>query len=374
MPNHYHTVLTDTHYWLALKFIPRLNVLHKIQLAKQYSLADLFGSPSTLLKKELTAKQFQAIESPDWTKIGKIIEASEECQSQIVTYGDPNYPPLLKEIYDPPLVLFVQGDISLLKSPQLAIVGSRSATFYGRELAKSFAKQLIPYGLAITSGLALGIDTAAHNGALAAQGKTIAVVASGLDIVYPARNRKLAQEIKEQGGAIVSEFIPSTQPKAGLFPRRNRIISGLSLGVLVAEAELQSGSLITARCALEHNREVFAFPGSIANPQSKGCHWLIKQGAKLVDDIADIVDEFNLTQNFELNLNKIIEKDNNKEKSPKEDLCIKPLLDSVGYDVTPIDAVVSRSKLPIDTVLTQLMMLELRGLVSAVPGGYLRVN
>ena len=366
--------LTDSHYWLALKFIPRLNILRKIELVERYSLYELFHTPPDNLQTELTAKQYLALSSPDWQRVDQIIVSCKSQKIQVITFSDKRYPLLLKEIYDPPLVLFVNGDARLLNSQQLAIVGSRGATLFGLEQAKYFAAQLSSKNLIVTSGLALGVDTAAHRGALLSSGLTVAVVASGLDIVYPARNKALAKEIVERGGAIVSEVVPGTQPKAGLFPRRNRLISGMSIAVLVVEAEIRSGSLITARCALEHNRDVFAIPGSINNPMVKGCHYLIKQGAKLIDDVADIVDELDLNINNGLNLNEISDKEKGLEKSHKEVLCIDSLLASVGYEITPVDVVVSRSKLPTEVVLTRLTMLELRGLVSAVPGGYLRVN
>ncbi|MFB1000514.1 MAG: DNA-processing protein DprA, partial [Colwellia sp.] len=184
----------------------------------------------------------------------------------------------------------------------------------------------------------------------------------------------LAKNIIDNDGAIISEFLPGTSPKPGYFPKRNRIISGLSLGVLVVEATIKSGSLVTARCALEQNREVFAVPSTIHNLQAKGCHWLIKQGAKLVDNIADIVDEIELLPQSALNLTSNIEKDPVLEKSQKQHLSNDSLLASVGYEITPVDIVISRSELPIDVVLTRLTILELKGLVATVPGGYLRVK
>ena len=198
---------------------------------------------------------------------------------------------LLKEIYDPPLVLFIRGNVDLLTLPKIAMVGSRNATISGREIAHKFAGELSEK-FVVTSGMALGIDAQAHLGALHQKGYTIAVVATGLDITYPARHKTLQKNIIANSGLIISEFAPGMAPKAGHFPKRNRLISGLSSGVVVVEASLKSGSLITARCALEQGREVFAVPSSIYNAQAKGCHWLIQQGAKLVEGIADIVEEF----------------------------------------------------------------------------------
>ena len=208
------------------------------------------------------------------------------------------------------------------------------------------------------------------------------MVATGLDQVYPASHRTLAKEIINTGGAIISEFMPSTPARAGHFPKRNRLISGMSLGVLVVEAEMRSGSLITARCAIEQNREVFAIPSSIENQQAKGCHWLIKQGAKLVEQCADIVDEFAFTNKPSLHLkrsayNNISIKQQSTQGENEENqksLSNDALLASVGFEITPVDKVVSRSKLPVEEVLTRLTMLELSGLVSAVPGGYIRTQ
>ncbi|WP_231295810.1 DNA-processing protein DprA [Colwellia sp. PAMC 21821] len=365
--------LTSAHYWLAVKAIPRLASHKKIALVEKYGLTALFSSTAELTQSGLTSPQRLAISSPDWELFSKIISDSQLCQSQIVPFDDPVYPQLLKEIYDPPIVLFVRGNIDLLLLPKMAIVGSRNATISGREIAHKLAGQLTEK-FVVTSGMALGIDAQAHLGALHNQGFTIAVVATGLDLTYPSRHRELQKNIIEHNGLIISEFAPGVAPKQGHFPKRNRLISGLSLGVVVVEASLKSGSLISARCALEQGREVFAVPSSIYNVQAKGCHWLIKQGAKLVEDIADIEEEFEDIVKDGLNLNRNKEKDNSTTKSTKQDLCKDPMLASVGYEITPVDLVVSRSKLPIDVVLTRLTVLELKGLVSAVPGGYIKLN
>ena len=372
---------TNIHYWLALKLVPRLAIHKKLALVDTYGIATLFSLPTSsplTSAHNLTSKQLISFNHPNWLLINDIINNSNNCDSEIITFDDPLYPYLLKKIYDPPLVIFIQGNKQLLNKSQLAIVGSRSASISGRETAFEFAQQLAEMGLVISSGLALGIDAVAHKGALTSNASTIAVVATGLDKVYPARHRALAQHIISSRGAIISEFLPGTLPKAGHFPKRNRIISGLSIGVLVVEATLKSGSLITARCALEQNRDVFAIPSTINNPQGKGCHWLIKQGAKLVEDAADIIEE--LTTSNQLGL---YSKQQNKSqgvvnkdivlKSQNKSLCVDELLASVGFEITPIDKVVSRSKLPIEEVLIRLTMLELSGLVSAVPGGFLRL-
>ena len=212
----------------------------------------------------------------------------------LVTLADPHYPKSLLEITDPPPVLYAKGKLALLNQPSIAIVGSRNATTQGKENAEAFAKGLSSFGLCIVSGLALGIDGAAHRGALQANGSTIAVTATGLDIVYPSKHLDLAHQIAKHG-LLISEFALGEPSKPQNFPRRNRLISGLSLGCLVVEASLQSGSQITARLATEQGREVFVIPGSIHSPTSKGCHQLIKQGAKLVDNLQDIIEDLNLS-------------------------------------------------------------------------------
>jgi len=376
---------TNIHYWLALKLVPRLAIHRKLALIEAFGLKALFfcsKKQQNILHSEykLTQKQLTAINHPDWSFIDEIILASTECQSEIITYNDFSYPEQLKQIYDPPLILFVQGNKKLLQSSQIAIVGSRFASISGCETAFEFAKKLSDNGIAITSGLALGIDAAAHKGALVNNIGTIAVVATGLDKTYPARHKYLVKKILNSNGAIISEYIPGTSPKPGHFPKRNRLISGLSLGVLVVEAAIKSGSLITARSALEQNRDVFAIPGSIYNPLSKGSHWLIQQGAKLVEEPADIINELVFVTKVEnqkpcckQNQIKNIKQELDKNDQA-EGLCNDTLLVNVGFEITPVDKIVFRSKLPVAEVLTRLTTLELKGLVSAVPGGYLRLK
>lgn len=373
-------------YWLALKLVPRLAVHKKIALVETFGLTALFsynGKASILTSANgLSVKQLSAFHQPNWQRINKIIQASEACNSVIICFDDTRYSLLLRQIYDPPLVIFLQGNPLLLNSTQLAVVGSRAASSGGRDSAFSLSQQLCRHNIVITSGLALGIDAAAHRGALSETAGTIAVVATGLDQVYPARHKSLAQQIIATGGAIISEFLPGTPARAGHFPKRNRLISGLSIGVLVVEAEFQSGSLITARCALEQNRDVFAIPSSIQNQQAKGCHWLIKQGAKLVEECADIIGEFAFVEQPSLHLTsekqwlKPIVQGTNKggNEINQKGLCNDALLASVGFEITPVDKVVSRSELPVEEVLTRLTMLELSGLVTAVPGGYIRTQ
>jgi len=289
----------------------------------------------------------------------------------IIALDDPSYPALLKEISSAPPLLFVNGDLSLLSDPQIAMVGSRNPTQSGRDLAYQFAKHLGSSGFCITSGLALGIDGFSHKGALDANAPTIAVTATGLDRVYPASHRKLAHQIVEQG-AIISEFPVGTEPRAQNFPRRNRIIAGLSLGVLVVEAAVKSGSLITARLANEQGREVFAIPGSIHNPLARGCHHLIREGAKLVETAEHILEEVAKTLEFQLELPDI-SKAEKTEKGHQADSQIdadyQKVLDLMGYDPISVDGLVVQTGLTAEELSSILLMLELQGLVASSGGG-----
>ena len=292
----------------------------------------------------------------------------------ILTIDDPRYPPLLKEINDPPLLLFVKGQIDTLALPSIAMVGSRDATPTGLKHSYEFAQQLAAKGIVVASGLAAGIDGAAHSGALAAVNQqglcTLGVMGTGVDIIYPKRHSKLYQDIQHHG-CIVSEFWPDTKPFSGNFPKRNRIISGLSLGTVVIEASRRSGSLITARLAMEQGREVFALPGSILSHQSQGCHDLIKTGAKLVDCIEDVLEE--LPSIFQFHLEEVKSR-HHISQEPDVDLPFSKLLASVGYEATAIDAIVEHSGATIDQVLEQLLELELQGWIAAVPGGYVKLK
>lgn len=293
----------------------------------------------------------------------KTLRWCRENQVHCLTLLDKDYPPLLKEIAGAPPLLFVQGDPLLLSLPQLAMVGSRSASPQGVRTAEQFAGALAAHGFAITSGLALGIDAAAHRGALLS-GKTVAVLGTGVDVVYPRQHRQLYQQIVDQGGAIVSEFPPGTAPLPSHFPRRNRLISGLSLGVLVVEAALRSGSLITARYALEQGREVFAIPGSIHNPLSKGNHQLLKEGASLVESAADIVVQLGGMLGYLA-----------EEMSPETPLRTEIgniLWDALGFDPVDMDTLVERTGLSAKDVTHMLMLLELDGKVVSINGCYQR--
>lgn len=288
----------------------------------------------------------------------------EDQSNHIVTLADTAYPQALLQTPDPPPLIYAKGRIELLNHDALAVVGSRSASPQGIANAESFAKALSDAGLTIVSGLALGIDAAAHRGGLAGAASSIAVVGTGLDIVYPARNRALAHQLAEHG-VIISEFSLGTPALAANFPRRNRLISGLARGCLVVEAALQSGSLITARLANELGKEVFAVPGSIHSPLSKGCHQLLKQGAKLVESAQDILEELGLTARA--------------VSSPTAMVITDPqaqvLLDGLGFDPCDIDTLCLRCDLKSNAVASLLTQLEIEGLVFALPGGlYQRIR
>ena len=284
----------------------------------------------------------------------------------LITRADPGYPPLLGTLADPPLALFVHGDPAVLQAPQLAIVGSRNPSPAGRENAVAFARAAAHVGLVITSGLALGIDGAAHQGALDVGGATIAVAGTGLDRVYPARHRELAHRIAAHG-ALVSELPSGSPPLKEHFPRRNRILSGLALGTLVVEAAVRSGSLITARLAAEQGREVFAIPGSIHSPLSRGCHALIRDGAKLVETLDDIVAELG-----PLAASAAPRAGASPPLTPDPDA--EQLLKTLGYEPVSVEILVERTGLTAATVSSMLLQMELNGLVAVCPGGsYVRV-
>jgi DNA processing protein len=277
-------------------------------------------------------------------------------ERQIVVLGDARYPPLLLQTADPPLLLYVQGQVSVLGLPALAIVGSRNPTPQGADNAREFAHALSDAGLAIVSGLALGIDGAAHEGALAGRSPTVAVVGTGLDRVYPARHRHLAHRIA-QTGAIVSEYAPGMPPLQANFPQRNRLIAGMTRGTLVVEAALQSGSLITARLASEAGREVFAIPGSIHSPQSRGCHALLKQGAKLVESAQDVLEELRFAD-------RPARASSDPAAAPGD-----PVLDALGHDPATLDTLGARTGWGAAELAAHLLDLELSGLVARLPGG-----
>lgn len=300
---------------------------------------------------------------PDPTQYSRELAWLDEPGNHLLIESDPDYPRLLRELAGAPPLLFVRGDPQLLSGPQLAVVGSRNPTHGGVENARAFSTHLARAGLGITSGLALGIDAAAHEAALDAGGVTIAVAATGLDRVYPAAHRALAHRIAEHG-ALVSEFPLGMPPLRENFPRRNRLISGLALGVLVVEAAERSGSLITARLATEQGREVFAIPGSIHSPLARGCHALIRQGAKLVETANDILEELGPLAQLVLAA-PVAEESPPVAASGDE----ARLLELMGHDPVEPDMLVERSGLTAGAVSSMLLLMELRGLVGSCPGG-----
>ncbi len=326
----------------------------------------------------LCAETRQAFRRPDWDAVRADLQWLNQPQAiparHVLLPEDAAYPNRLREINDAPPVLFVVGDPEVLSQPQLAIVGSRNATRGGLENARAFAEYLATRGLVITSGLAAGIDAAAHRGALAAGGLSVAVAGTGPDRVYPATHRDLAGELVNEG-ALVSEFPPGTSPRAVNFPRRNRIISGLSLGVLVVEAAPRSGSLITARLAMEQGREVFAVPGSIHNPLARGCHRLIRDGAKLVETADDILEEMaaHLSTRAPAGVSDTLGQTPEGDDDSEDDDYAR-LREALGHDPVSLDMLVQRSGLTAEQLSSMLLLMELRGQVESLPGGrYMQV-
>ncbi|WP_372777092.1 DNA-processing protein DprA [Litorivivens sp.] len=296
----------------------------------------------------------------DWavdTQVEPQWQALQAIGGQIIAYTDDRYPALLREIPDPPPLLYVAGRVELLAQPQLAVVGSRNASRAGLALAEAFARDMAARGLCITSGLAWGVDSSSHLGALKSGGDTIAVLGTGIDVPYPRRNLALYQEIRERG-LLVSEFPPGAPPRREQFPQRNRVISGLSLGVLVVEAALRSGSLITARFALEQGREVFAIPGSIHNPLARGCHRLIREGAVLVEAAQDILDAWVGWLPPAL----AAPEDHHREE-PALEPAQQRLLQALGFDPQPLDKLADHCRVAVDDLLPELLALELEGWV-----------
>jgi DNA processing protein len=354
----------DPDSWLMLDLTPGLGADGLRKLLREFGTpsAALSQSPA-ILSRVVSSKVAHAIVDTKNGAVAEKLVLSQKWLAQetnhIVTLADEDYPKSLFEIADPPPMLYLKGRRQLLGGTCIAIVGSRNATPGGVQNAEAFSRTLSEAGLTIVSGMALGIDAAAHRGGLDGGASTIAVVGTGLDLVYPARNKALAHEISERG-LIVSEFSLGTPAIASNFPRRNRIISGLARGVLVVEAALQSGSLITARQAGEQGREVFAIPGSIHSPFSKGAHQLIKQGAKLVDDANDILVELQWRATATTSVPA------SKDAAPVVE---DPLLDAMGFDAVSIDALAERTKLTTANMIARLTELELDGSIAQLPGG-----
>lgn len=392
---------TEEEYWLALARAPGVGPVNFERLIKH------FGSPREVF--EAGRSEWQAInlketllnylQNPDWQTVEKDMQWLAQPNTHLLTLHHPDYPPLLRKINNPPILLFIHGDSALLSSKQLAMVGTRKPTSEGEQTAREFAEYLSHQGFTITSGMALGIDGASHWGALAGTGKTIAVSGTGLDRIYPAQHRELAHHITETG-ALVSEFLPGTPVRRGHFPLRSRIVSGLSLGTLVVEAPENSGAMYAANHAIKQGREIFAIPGSINNPLVKGCHQLIKEGAKLVETAQDILEELRNYPNFppetEIPAPSVAIK-TTTEKSDKSPAPQKPksasqkpkpvtetsdldkdyarLLDYLTDGPTSVDNLVEQTGLTAGEVSSMLLILELRGLVAAQVGGlYARIG
>ena len=363
---------TDFFPWLRLEQTPGVGPRTAHKLLAAFGLPQqIFSCSFEQLALEVGPRIAKALLLPPSTALLALAEKTQTwCQipnNHVLTLADAAYPSALLEIPDPPVILYAKGCIDLLSARGIGVVGSRHATAHGIRNAELFSETLSQAGLTISSGLAAGIDAAAHEGALRGRASTVAVIGTGADIVYPARNRQLAHVIAERG-CIVSEYALGTPAVAANFPRRNRLIAGLSLGVLVIEAAAQSGSLITARMAVEQGREVFAIPGSIHSPLAKGCHQLIKQGAKLVESAHDILEElqFSLPQPQSLS-----------ERTPDSDLLqvnitAQGLLAKIPFDPTPLDALALLSSLDIASLNAQLLDLELMGKIEVLPGALYR--
>lgn len=368
--------------WLRLMATEGVGTQTARELLTHFGLPEeIFDVGFSSLQKRVPEKTARVLSAPIASDIQTHIEqtlawAAQE-NNHVITLADSNYPQALLRIADPPTLLYAKGNVALLNKPAIAIVGSRNASAQGMLNADRFAQNLSDAGLTVVSGLALGIDTGAHTGALQSAkaankatdtGSSIAVVGTGLDIVYPAANRALAHQLADVG-CIISEYTLGTPAIAHNFPRRNRIISGLSLGVLVVEAAAQSGSLITARSALEQGREVFAIPGSIHSPLAKGCHQLIRQGAKLVESAQDILEELRWDHPL---LQTSLGNTTSIAVSNLSDPKLQSLLENMGHDALNVDQLVARSGLPVASVQAALLHLEMQGHIECLAGGQVR--
>lgn len=356
--------MKNKQYFLALNRMDRVGPLTVAKLLKRWpNLQEMFElSPAELAESGLPPVLVHHISTCDWTRVEEDWRWQEADQHHLLTWDDPEYPALLREIHDPPVVLYARGNISAFQLPAIAMVGTRKPSMTGAETARYFARELSQRGLAIVSGLALGIDAEVHQGCLDVKQTTIAVMATGIDMIYPRRHQKLAEEICENG-LILSEFPLKTSPIAGHFPRRNRIISGLSLITLIVEAAIRSGSLITARLAMEQNRDVMAIPSSIHNPQARGCHHLLQQGAKLVTSIDDVLVEVKMDHQITA-----FSESHFAAPVTEDDIFLK----CIGFEVTSIDQITARSGFDMGAVTCALAGLEIQGIIKAVPGGYMR--
>jgi len=364
--------------WLKLALVPGLGPAAIDRLGVEPAdWGELHQQPlSELRRLGLAEPQARSLREPDPEWLDRALAWLDHPTHHLVTRIDPLYPPLLARIDDAPPVLFVNGDPGCLPAPQLAVIGSRKATRGGLEIATEFTARLVKAGLTVTSGLAAGIDGAAHKAAIDAGGKTIAVAGTGPDQVYPARHRDLALRIVDNG-AVVSSFAPGVGPWSGNFPARNRIISGMSVGVLVVEAGIRSGTLITARLAGEQGREVFAVPGSIRNPQARGCHRLIRQGARLVETAEELLEDIAaLVGELAGELRARLDQDSPDPHShggtpgtgPSADSPAGRLLEAIAYDPVSVDGLIERTGMSTREISALLIELELAGHISPQGG------
>ena len=366
--------------WLQLTLTPGLGTATIRKLLSQFGLPEkIVGARRSDLARYAGADAIQALDSES---VGRAVERAlawlEQPGNAIITLADTAFPRLLLEIPDPPALIYCRGRTELLNRPALALVGSRNATAQGTSNAEQFARSFSNAGFTIVSGLAQGIDSAAHRGGLTGEGSTIAVLGTGVDIAYPQSNAVLAADIAAQG-LLLSEFPLGTKAFAHNFPRRNRLISGLAQGCLVVEAALASGSLITARAAAEQGREVFAVPGSIHSPLSKGCHALIKSGAKLAESAEDVLSELAAFRPTGFASTRtaagVSETARSAGNAGNADRAEDPLLACMGFDPVDVDSLCARAGLPAERVSAELLRLELAGRVAVLPGGlYQRLN
>lgn len=356
--------------WLTAAHWPHFSPKRLLRLIRAFpSMADFMqAGPEAWLNAGATADDLAIFKTTDEARIRACLTWAEQPKHHIITLEDAAYPALLKQTEDPPLVLYVQGNVAALSLPQLGMVGARAASTYGLDNAFQFARALAARGYAITSGLALGIDAAAHLGALKGEGVTLAVMGSGMNAIYPKKHHSLAADIVANQGALITEFSVDAPPVPDHFPRRNRIIAGLSVGVLVVEAALRSGSLITARLAMEANREVFAIPGPIHHPKARGCHHLIREGATLVETVDDILAHLGaLTAASQMTMPM-------SGRSPVLNGKDRLVFDQIDYVTTSIDVIILRSGLTASEVSSILLSLALQGWVQPVAGGVVRLS
>lgn len=362
------TGIDELPFWLRLCLIPGIGPERQRLLLAAFGLpSNIFAASHQAVAAVIGERLANTLLSLDnQAEVARALAWAAEPGNHILTLADQAFPKNLLEISDPPCLLYAKGNLGLLSFPALALVGARNSTPQGEQNAQSFAAALAEAGITVVSGLALGVDAAAHRGGLKGRGKTIAIVGTGADRIYPARNAELARNIATQG-LILSEFALGTPPVAHNFPRRNRIISGLARGVLVVEAAVDSGSLITAKLAAEQGREVFAIPGSIHSPLAKGCHKLIKQGAKLVESAQDILEELSWPS---LPVPQAI-----TENTAACDTAEEVLLQKMGFDPVDPDTLLGRSSLTPEALFAMLTLLELDGRIARLAGGlFQRIN